>query len=199
MNSRRGYSMAVRGEQAAATRARILDAARAQFDLRSTDFTLDTVATAAGVSVQTVLRAFGNKHGLVLAAIGTDRAEVPEPVEIPASVGEAIRKIVDDYEAIGDRVLWMLAAEHRIDGFDEIADEGRRRHRAWVDAVFADHLGRRRTAEREALLTALLVPLDVYTWKLLRRDLGLDRETSESIIERLVRGVLGDQSDDQGE
>ena len=68
--------MAVRGEQAAATRSRILDAARAQFDLRSSDFTLDTVATAAGVSVQTVLRAFGSKHGLVIAAIGTDRAEL---------------------------------------------------------------------------------------------------------------------------
>lgn len=189
--------MAVRGEQAAATRARIIDAARAQFDLRSTDFTLDTVATAAGVSVQTVLRAFGNKHGLVLAAIGTDRAEVPGPVEIPASVGDAIRKIVDDYEDIGDRVLWMLAAEHRIAGFGEIADEGRRRHRAWVEAVFADCLPRRGTDERDALLTALLVPLDVYTWKLLRRDLGLDRRTTEAIIESLVRGVLNDQSDNK--
>jgi len=190
--------MAVRGEQAAATRARIIEAARAQFDLRSTDFTLDTVATAAGVSVQTILRTFGSKHGLVLAAIGTDRADVPDPVEIPASIGEAISKIVDDYEDIGDRVLWMLAAEHRIDGFGEIADEGRRRHRAWVEAVFADHLPRRRTAARDALLAALLVPLDVYTWKLLRRDLGLDRRTTEAIIERLVRGVLDDRSDNKG-
>jgi hypothetical protein len=91
----------------------------------------------------------------------------------------------------------MLAAEHRIAGFDAIADEGRRRHRAWVEAVFADQLDARSGAEREALLIALLVPLDVYTWKLLRRDLGLDRRATESIIERLVRGVLDPQPDDK--
>lgn len=195
MNKRRAYSMAVRGERAAATRQRILDAAREQFDLRSADFTLDTVASTAGVSVQTVLRAFGSKHGLVLAAIGTDRSEVPHIAELPVSIGEAVALVVDDYERIGDRVIWMLAAEHRIAGFTEIADEGRRRHRDWVEAVFADDLASLDPAHRDEMLAALLVAVDVSTWKLLRRDLGLDRESTESTIERLVRGALTDKGE----
>ena len=180
MNKRRAYSMAVRGERAAATRQRILDAAREQFDLRSADFTLDTVASTAGVSVQTVLRAFGSKHGLVLAAIGTDRSEVPHIAELPVSIGEAVALVVDDYERIGD--------------LGE-AGEGRRRHRDWVEAVFADDLASLDPAHRDEMLAALLVAVDMSTLKLLRRDLGLDRESTESTIERLVRGALTDKGE----
>jgi len=190
MNERRGYSMAVRGPRAAATRERILATARELFDSRSTDFTLEGVAAAAGVSVQTVLRAFGNKEHLVIAAIGTVRDTVPEPDERPRSIHDAVERLVDDYEEIGDRVILVLAEEHRIVAFAAVAAEGRERHRQWVSAVFADELSAHRGAPRDETMAALLVPTDVYTWKLLRRDLGLDRDATAAVIERLVRGVL---------
>jgi hypothetical protein len=40
--------------------------------------------------------------------------------------------LFDDYEVIGDRVIRMLAEEHRIAGFAEVAATGRLMHRRWV-------------------------------------------------------------------
>jgi len=182
--------MAKRAEKAAATRQRILDATQELFAARSADFTLDNVAALAGTSVQTVLRAFGTKEGLILAAIGTFRATVPPRDERPQSVGEAVARLVDDYEQIGDRVISMLAEEHRIPGFAAAAAEGRTRHRAWVEAAFAEQLAVHPARRRTQVLVALLGATDVYVWKLFRRDLGLGRSASRTAIERLVRGAL---------
>jgi len=190
MNMTRGYSMAVRGEKAAATRQRIIEATRELFAAQSAEFTLEKVAAAAGTSVQTVLRAFGNKEVLILEAIGTFRSTLPPRDELPQSVGEAVIQLFDDYEEIGDRVIRMLAEEHRIPGFAAVADKGRERHRAWVEDAFAQQLAAHPAGERWRILVALLAATDVYVWKLLRRDLGLDRKSSQAAVERLIRGVL---------
>ena len=42
-----------------------------------------------------------------------------------------------------------------------------------------------------APVNALHAATDVYTWKLLRRDLGLARAETERTIVQLVEGVLG--------
>ena len=83
----------------------------------------------------------------------------------------------------------MLAEEHRIPGLEGVAAEGRERHRAWVEAAFADQLARAAPRERRTVLAALLAATDVYVWKLLRRDLGLDRRASQAAVERLVHGI----------
>lgn len=69
----RRYDSPLRAEQARQTRLRILDAAREA--LKREGFarvTLDTIARAAGVSVQTVLVNFGNKAGLFEALMRRD-------------------------------------------------------------------------------------------------------------------------------
>ncbi len=69
----RRYDSPLRAEQARQTRLRILDAAREV--LKREGFarvTLDTIARAAGVSVQTVLANFGNKAGLFEALMHRD-------------------------------------------------------------------------------------------------------------------------------
>lgn len=69
----RRYDSPLRAEQARQTRLRILDAARDV--LKREGFarvTLDTIARAAGVSVQTVLANFGNKAGLFEALMQRD-------------------------------------------------------------------------------------------------------------------------------
>lgn len=184
--------MTVRAEKAAATRQRIVDAATHLLDTRATDFTLEQVATAAGTSVQTVLRAFGSKTALVLAAIGTSRAEVPAPDERPRTVREAVDQVFDDYERIGDRVLAMLAEEHRVAEFGAAASEGRARHRAWVEGAFAEPLAEHPARGRRQIVVALVAATDIYLWKLLRRDLGLGRAAAQAVVERLVRGALAD-------
>lgn len=190
MNTRRAYSMDVRGKQAAATRQRILEATQDLFTAKSTEFTLENVADIASTSVQTVLRAFGSKENLILEAIGSFRATIPPRDELPRSVGEAVDRLFDDYEVIGDRVIGMLAEEHRISGLDLVAAEGRDRHRAWVEAAFAEELAKHPARERGRILVALLAATDVYVWKLLRRDLGFDGKASRAAVERLIRGAL---------
>ena len=74
MNSRRPYRSAIRDERAAATRERIVAAAQTLFADHTQEFTVERVASMAGVSVQTALRAFGSRVGLIHAAIGTFRA-----------------------------------------------------------------------------------------------------------------------------
>ena len=97
--NRRAYSSEVRTRRAAATRARILEAAQELFVDREHDFTLDRVAKAADVSVQTVLRAFGSREGLVLAAIGTMRErEDRATIEPATTIRAAIAALFDDYE-----------------------------------------------------------------------------------------------------
>jgi AcrR family transcriptional regulator len=189
MNTR-AYSMEKRALQAEATRQRILDAAQALFTSESTGFTLESVAATAGTSVQTVLRAFGSKEALIVAAIGTFRDD-HRSFEVPDSPRRAVAQVVDDYEQIGDRVIRMLAEEHNVNGFADAARLGRANHRLWVETVFAAELRRHRARAREGVLTALLAATDVYVWKLLRRDLGLDRVAAETAMVRLVEGALG--------
>lgn len=185
----------MRAERAAATRQRIVDAAQALFVDRSSEFTLDRVAASSGVSVQTVLRLFGSKEALIMAAIGTFRQSAkPRHVGPSGSIGAVVERLFDDYEDIGDRVIRMLAEEFRIAGFAEIAAIGRAPHREWVTAAFGQQLARDRGRRRTVVLTALLAATDVYVWQLLRRDLGLDRKTSESIVERLVSGALSEKA-----
>lgn len=191
MNVRRQYSSPVRAERAAATRQRILDVAQAMLTDHSQEFTLQRAASAAGVSVQTVLRGFGSREALILEAIGTFRESVsPVRVEPFTTTAAAVAQLFDDYEEIGDRVMRMLAEEHRTPGFAEVAAHGREMHRQWVEAAFATRLRSVRGRARSTVVTALVAATDVYIWQLLRRDLRLERATAEKIVVRLADGAL---------
>lgn len=182
--------MAMRGDKAAATRQRILEAARKLFADQAGDFTLENVAAGADTTVRTVLRAYGTKEALIVEAIGSFRAKEPAAVEPLQSMNEVVTRLFDDYEEIGDRAILMLAEEHRIPGFAEAAKSGRERHRAWVKAAFAGKLAKHPARLREEILVGLLAATDVYVWKLLRRDFGLGRKASQVAVERLIGGVL---------
>lgn len=201
MNERRAYRSELRAERAAQTRARILAAAQELFVDPTERFTVERVAASADVSVQTVLRAFGSRDGLIYAAIGTFRASHEsgdaEHVRFEPfpTTGEAVASLFDDYEEIGDRVVRMLAEEHRIAGFAEVAATGRRMHRRWVESAFADRLPRRAARRRSEVLTALVAATDVYVWKLLRRDLAMGRAAAERTVVRLIDGVLDDKEE----
>jgi AcrR family transcriptional regulator len=189
MTTRR-YSMEVRAARADATRARIIDAARARFDRQASDVTLSAIAADAQTSVATVLRLFGSKAGLLDAAIGSGRDAERGIVSDQESVVPAVRTLFDDYETVGDRVVRMLADEHRVPGFAEVARTGRADHRQWVEASFAPQLAGLAPSERDAATCALVCATDVYVWKLLRRDLGLDLGLAQEVVARLCRGAV---------
>ena len=193
MNSTRAYTMTARAQSAAQTGERILDAAVALFWEGPTDrLALDDVAARAGVSTQTVIRRFGGKEGLLVAAVqresqrvGAQRATAPV-----GDVTGAVRVLVDHYEEMGDQVLVMLAAEPNVPGLAPIVDHGREVHREWCRRVFAPALAARSGVDRARLLAQLAAVCDVQTWKLLRRDGGLSRRQVERALVELLEPLM---------
>ena len=184
--------MVARAEAAAATGERILDAAVEVFWESPGAVSLEEVARRADVSVQTVIRRFGGRDGLMAAAGEREAERVVEQRE-QAPVGDAagaVRILVDHYEAMGDRVVKMLAEEERVPVLRELADRGRELHRRWCARVFAPALRGRSGVERERRLAQLVAICDVYNWKLLRRDGGLSRRQTELAMVELLEPIL---------
>ena len=185
--------MRARAVSAAATGARILEAARTRLLIQPYDeTTLDDIAADAGVTVQTVLRRFGSKDGLVRAIIERiGREAIAQRDLAPAGdVVGAVAVLVEHYEQLGDMVMQVLRQELRVPVFAEFTEIGRTYHRDWVARVFAPWLDTRVDAERERLHAQLVAACDVYTWFLLRRQGRLSRRSAEDAIGELVEGVL---------
>jgi AcrR family transcriptional regulator len=184
--------MVARAAAAAATAARILDAATEVFwELPTDQISLDEVARRAGVTVQTVIRRFGGREGLLAAGVQREADKVQAQREAPVGdAAQAVHVLIDHYEAFGDRVLKMLAEEDRIPGIRTIANGGRALHREWCERVFAPALSKMRPAIRNRRLAQLVMVCDVYTWKLLRRQAGLSRRQTELAVVELVNPLL---------
>ena len=189
--SPRPYRQVARAAKAAATGDRILDAAVELFwEQPATEISLDRVALRAGVTVQTLIRRFGGRDGLFAAAAEREAARVAQqrdPAVVADDPERAVRQLVDHYEALGDRVLRMLAEETRVPALAEVAEAGRRFHRGWCETAFASTLDRLEGERRERRLAQLVAVCDVYTWKLLRHDAGLSRAQTELALMELLR------------
>ena len=181
--------MTTRADAAALTRERILGATVALAQEKLTvEITLDEVARGASVTVQTVLRQFGSRDRLLDAAIEWGQAVVIQERRPPTGdITDALRVLVDHYEIRGDFMVRMVAQETdpRIRAFVE---PGKALHRDWVTDVFAEAVSR--APDSESLTDQLVVATDLHTWRLLRRDRGLDRETTETRMRALVDAVL---------
>src|SRR4249920_955151 len=100
MKTTRTYTMTARAEAADATRARIREAL---FELGTTrmftEISLEDVARAAGVSVQTVLRHYGSRAALIESNIDYALGRVAhERVAPEGDVDAALAVLVDHYE-----------------------------------------------------------------------------------------------------
>lgn len=188
----RPYVQRARAKAAEATRRRIVDAFVALLMERWFDeITLDRVAADAGVTVQTVVRRFGGKDGLLADAAEALAAEINTRRAVPpGDVDDAVARLVADYEITGDGVIRLLALEPRHAALRAVLELGRREHRRWVATAFAEQLGPLGAAARKRSLDALVVATDVYAWKLLRRDMGRSVPSTKSTLGRLVGAVL---------
>ncbi len=184
--------MVSRAEAVAATKERIARTARQLLLVRPyEDITLADIAAGAEVSHQTVLNHYESKEGAVMAALELVRAEIKH---LRTSVRRddplhAVEVLVEQYERFGDlNVRWAMLSE-RLGGLAHLLDEARAAHRTWLEEVFADRLPTAPAARRRSL-HALHAASDVYTWKLLRRDLRLSRAETVRAMAALVVGVL---------
>jgi AcrR family transcriptional regulator len=191
----RPYAQTARAEAAEATGRRIIDAFLARLLAEWFDeITLDAVAGDAAVTVQTVIRRFGGKEGLLAAAIPVFGEQVKArraaPPTAAASPRTAIHCLLEDYELSGDAIIRLLALELRFPFLTDVLQVGRTGHREWVGTAFAPALAGTPPAAREQTLDALVIATDVYTWKLLRRDMRRTREQAAAVLEALVRDIL---------
>lgn len=157
------------------------------------DVSLDEVGTTAEVSRRTVLRRFGSKEELFVNA-ATHAAEQMKRARNEAPVGDveaAIANVIDHYERWGDYRLRLIAQEDRIPVIAEDVRFGRQFHWAWVERVFAPLIRATRGVERKQWIATLVMVTDVFTWRLLRRDLGMSRQETEQLLIGLVRKLTG--------
>jgi len=188
----RRYSQVARAQAAEDTARRIVDAflARLMADWYD-DITLDRVAADAGVTVQTVVRRFGGKDGLLASAVSVLAAQInAQRATPPGDVGRLVNNLLSDYEERGDAVIRLLALEPRHPAVKAALDIGRGEHRRWVSAAFAEPLGALDPSAREPALDALVVVTDVYTWKLLRRDMGRSVPATAATMRHLIQATV---------
>jgi AcrR family transcriptional regulator len=189
----RRYRQTARARSVEETRERILRSSREQFfDRYFEAVTLASIAEQAGVTVQTVLRQFGSKQGLLAALIDDIQAQVggAHGRDEVGQAHPALDSVLARYEAMGDGIVRILSQEDRVEPFAELARRGREDHRRWIETIFEPLLPAPGQPERERRVLQLLLLFDVYGWKLLRRDHGADFETTRAALAELLEILL---------
>jgi AcrR family transcriptional regulator len=182
--------MSQRAASVADTGDRILDATLARFAALPYDrIRLEDVATDAGVSLQTVLRRFRSKAGLICSMATRELGRIAETREQHegASPARVVTDLVVHYERYGDLILKVYAEAGQVEGLAEIAHRGRAYHVRWCEQAFARSLQQVPEIEARRRRRAQLVALcDATTWRILRHDAGLDSEQIERALLELV-------------
>lgn len=191
-NAPRAYAQVARAEAAAATGVRIVEAFLGRLMSQWYDeITLDAVAKDAGVTVQTLVRRFGGKEGLLTSAVQTLAARINTEREVSGGdLSVILDKLLTDYEQTGDMVIRLLALEDRYVPMKDLVNFGRGEHRKWVSSAFAESLSNLAPENRPAALDALIILTDVYTWKILRRDMAHSLPETAATLQLLIRSTL---------
>jgi AcrR family transcriptional regulator len=191
---KRSYRQSARAEAAEARAERILDVFMARMgDSWFDEIRLEDVAREAEVTVQTVIRKFGGKDGLLTALSERLHTEVTTRRAVaPGDIDAAMRVVAEDYDVIGDMVIRVLGQEDRHPALRRLTDLGRASHRGWIAQVFDQWLAPLPGPEARRALDALVVATDLYVWKLVRRDMGRSRAELMALMKRLVSAVLAE-------
>ena len=184
--------MRTRAAAAEATRCRILDTAvtllRTAF---RSDIRLEDVAQGARVTVQTVLRVFGSRSRLLELATQQllREVEIQRQSAQPGDIEGSIAALVEHYEQVGDIAITNLAQEAD-PAAQPLLRIGRIKHREWVERQFGPQLDLFDARHRPLLVDALVCACDVYTWKLLRRDMARSRAQTQATIAHAIKALL---------
>ncbi len=190
----RAYRMTARADAAERTGELIIDAMLQRFSRLPYDqIRLEDVATDANVTVQTVIRRFGSKHGLLAATVEREMARLAADRsaargEDPASTLHALTRY---YEKHGLLILKLYSEAHQAPGVPELAARARIYHVNWCREAFSGalaHLEDRTVRERR--LAQAVAICDATTWRILRFDGGLSPDQTELALLELLLRVL---------
>ena len=140
-------------------------------------------------SVQTVIRRFGGNYWRRSSSELADGIPSRRGTA-PGDIAAFVHALIEDYEITGDLSLRMLAQEDRHPVLRRFTDRGRQIHRDLVAGIFAPWLDGQPAETARRRLDGLVVALDVYVWKLIRRDLRRSIPELQALMERLAAAVL---------
>lgn len=190
---KRIYRQSARALAAEATADRILDAFAGQLRGRWFDeIRLEDVAREAGVAIQTVIRRFGSKEGLLDAMHERLGSEIRQRREVEAGDADgAVASMIEDYEKVGDLIMRTLAQEDRYPAVRAMTDIGRAMHRQWIAKAFEPWLDPIPSDARRRATDALVVAGDIYVWKLVRRDMGRPVAEYRALVRTMCAAAFG--------
>jgi AcrR family transcriptional regulator len=192
MKAKRDYTMGSRADGVVKTRERIIaTTTELLFTQAYEDITLNAIARAAGVSHQTVLNHFESKEGVARAVVEqlkSDTTDARYSVQ-PGDVAAAVHMLIGEYERMGDANARWAATSERLGSLASALDDARASHQRWIVDMFGASLPVDRVLRQRAV-DAIHVATDVYSWKLLRRDLGRTRAATELVMTDLVAAAI---------
>lgn len=192
IDDRRRYRKSARAEAEAATHAAILNAAFEAFSANPFDrVTLKQIASRSGVTVQTVIRRFGSKEELFEALAKREGERILAERHVPEQAGlqAALGSLLEHYERDGDTIVSFVAQERLFEPIRLVVERGRSVHSEWVERHCQHLLSGLEAHTRERMLHAAIVATDLSTWKLLRRDLGLEPAEVAAVMRELLDGL----------
>lgn len=186
------YRQTARAEAAEASSRRIVEAFLKRAETEWFDkITLDSIAADTEVTVQTIVRKFGGKAGILNAArLEMGKAVLLRRAVTPGDLERAIDVLTDDYEAVGKLVLRLLDQEEMHPALKPSLEAGRHGHRQWLAEVFAEKLSALPASQRATVLDALVVATDVYVWKLIRLDMKRSIAAFKKVVKQMVQAAL---------
>lgn len=186
----RTYDMSKRSQKAAQTTRNIIAVTERLLTEKSLEeINLKIIAQETDVTVQTVLRHMESRDGCLQAVAErvSSRVEKQRGSTEPGNIPNIIDTLIEHYEKEGRLVLNLLAQEYRGDTFaSNFTNEGRAYHRKWVERSFSPHL----SGKSSDVIDGLVAVTDVYTWKLVRLDLGRSRDKTKKVILNMVKKIL---------
>ena len=185
--------MTTRATAAAQTAEKILDATKHLFaENVIAEITLADITERSGVTVQTILRRFGDKDAVFAEAISRLGAEIlsQRGRALSNDLDDLLANLVEHYETHGRLVLKMLAEELTTPAIQTTLAFGRRYHRRWCETVFAATLEPLAGADKDRRRAQLIAICDVRTWEVLRIRSGLSRQQTQAALREMLEPLI---------
>lgn len=153
-----------------------------------TAVTLAAVAERAGLSVQTVIRVFGSKEGLVAAAVEQVDGQVAalRHDARPGDVGSIVAAVDRHYEVAADLALRLDAGAAQSPALAALRERAAAGHRQWCEHLAGPWLAGLSGAARRRRVAQVVAVTDVHTWVALRRDAGLSPAQTRLALRELL-------------
>ncbi|SJZ89915.1 transcriptional regulator, TetR family [Enhydrobacter aerosaccus] len=184
-----------RNRRAAATRRKIIEAAKAMIEETSEAPTVVGVARRADVSVRSVFQHFGDVESLFVTVADSMSKEIPVAAPPPADQPQEARidALVEGLIQMFDKAVPLRVAAGQFVHHPALLERGLALRQQLRDAtmeVFAPEFAVLSETAREELADAIGAALSLDAWIVLRRRDGLSLERAAAVWRLTLRALL---------